>query len=487
MLAVVTLQSLAASKLRSNSWIDDVDMVIVCCVKLRAVLTSALVSFCLLFCPLQANADTSGAKDPIGTTSEEMQNAEPQTQMPNWFRDVVHLIRVGKYQAARDLTIARFPDPVQRDIWLRYVDGLVLKRQGNFAEAAEVFRGILADFPKSQAIRAELAHTLFLARDDAAARSHYDLLLTASEDEQTAALYRHRLTNIKRRRSFRMSGYLSLAQSSNINNGTKSETITIFGIPFQIDEASRQKSGLGLAAGLRGSYRLNLGQTYSTQFGAGVDMIKYKASTFDSLVASVTAIPQKDFSWGHIGLGVIGSMQFERDDSFVARVGPRAEVFARLSKSTQIKLASDYVDVTYDNFPWLNGGHLTTAVTLTQGLSITQTAFLFGGFHKVTTNTPHNDYHRPIVGLGLYKEWPYGILTYVDGRFSEYRYSGLFPGTSAPRKDKEMRFLLRILKRDFSYAGFAPRVEISYRERNSNVSLFSYDSLGFNINMTREF
>ena len=136
----------------------------------------------------------------------------------------------------------------------------------NYDLAVRSFRGILVKEPQNLRVRLELARSLFsrgvcvepprnlfkhmLGDDCWAAEQHFMRVLGAKVPPQVVLNVR-RFIQICRARK-RASGNLSvaLAPDTNVNTSTSAQTVDIFGLPFQLNDAARAKSGIGVVGSL---------------------------------------------------------------------------------------------------------------------------------------------------------------------------------------------------------------------------------------------
>jgi len=108
-----------------------------------------------------------------------------------------------------------------------FIEGLILKARGNLTGAAKNYRKALADDPSLTLVRAELAQTLFMLEEDDSAKHHLNLLMAEAPNEYEAQGIRSFIDTIDARRPFTFNAYVSVAPSTNINNGSSNKTIYI--------------------------------------------------------------------------------------------------------------------------------------------------------------------------------------------------------------------------------------------------------------------
>ena len=167
----------------------------------------------------------------------------------------------------------------------------MLKSQGNLTGAAEKFRAALAQDPSLTLVRSELAQTLVELQEDDSAKHHLQLLAADAPNEQTASGIRSFIDQVDARKPYKFSGFVSLAPSTNLNSGSKRDTIYAPGVgqTFDINSSSKATSGFGVAGGVNGGYTKRLGNDFSFVAGAGANVRLYDDKDFNSYSLSQTA------------------------------------------------------------------------------------------------------------------------------------------------------------------------------------------------------
>ena len=149
---------------------------------------------------------------------------------------------------------------------------------------------ILATHPDLARVRLELAHTLFLIKEDDSARHHFELLLGAAGSspglEQTARAY---INAIDGRKRWSFSTFLSIAPSTNLNQGSSNPTVMLNGLPFTLSEDDVKKTGVGLVGGAQAGYRQPLNDRLDLIASVGAQGKLYREGDFnDALLTAST-------------------------------------------------------------------------------------------------------------------------------------------------------------------------------------------------------
>ncbi len=141
-------------------------------------------------------------------------------------------------------------------------------------EAIAALRAILIDHPQLTRVRLELARAFFLKGDDDLSKTHFDRVIAGDPPAPMLANIRRFLHVIRARR--RWSGYFSfnIEQNDNLNSGTETEVVYLFGLPFTLNEGSRPRSGNSIAFAAGREYQQPLGEHLRWRFG--VDATHHK-------------------------------------------------------------------------------------------------------------------------------------------------------------------------------------------------------------------
>ena len=105
----------------------------------------------------------------------------------------------------------------------------------------------------------------------------------------------------------------------------------------------------------------------------------------------------------------------------------------------------------------------------------------------VNAGLAHLDNLTWSLGAGFYTDLTWGISLYTEARFTQRSYDGDFPGMSSARADRQYDLTATLTKRDWNWAGFAPKFEYGFTHATSNVVFYDYDAHSFNMTLTKQF
>ena len=200
--------------------------------------------FCALSCLMLVSTAVLG-KASVTPSPQQISEYEASTESTR-VKLLINLAKSGQHDLAETL-LKRYPltGPFGKNRQL-FIKGLILKARGNLTGAAKNYRAALADDPSLTLVRAELAQTLFQLEEDDSAKHHLNLLMAEAPNDYEAQGIRSFIDTIDARRPFTFNAYVSVAPSTNVNNGSSNDTIysPLWGVDMNIDDRiSRAKRG----------------------------------------------------------------------------------------------------------------------------------------------------------------------------------------------------------------------------------------------------
>lgn len=129
----------------------------------------------------------------------------------------------------------------------RFQLALLAERAGDLPGAERWLRALLDEQPGAAVARLELGRILAQQKKSGAAIRELQRAHAGGLPPDVAKAV-ERITSLLRSEApFGGSFELALVPDSNINRATHSDTLTIFGLPFEIDDGAKARSGVGLA------------------------------------------------------------------------------------------------------------------------------------------------------------------------------------------------------------------------------------------------
>lgn len=390
-------------------------------------------------------------------------------------------------QAQRFLSGSRFN---QDDLGYAaaYLQSIIFHRQGRLAEAEKLLRQIVSERPAYSRVRLELASVLASSGNREGAAYHLRMLADSAEDPGSRRRLESFIEQVNPDKPFSLSGFVSIAPSSNINNGSANDTIYVAGLPFTIPAGSQAKSGLGVKGGLVGAFTHRLSENL-VAYAAGSGVVsEYSKKQFDTITGDLRFGLRRQTLDYLIGAEMIVDRRFialtATDYGFGGRLFMRKPLAPKLLFSGE----TQFIVRNYDLDPSLRTKTFSAEARLDYSYAAGRSVHAqIGAVDERMRLYPHSSYVGGYFEVGTIQSLPMGILTSVALRLGANDYRGDFPGMSEARRDEYFELRSTFLKANLNWQGFTPRLGLSYYKQKSNVALYDYDKVSADVTFTKEF
>lgn len=405
----------------------------------------------------------------------------------NRFRVMLRLVKSGNHDIAGQLLRkyplqGKFAQP--RTLFL---EGMIAKGRNDYRLASKKFRSALAIDPNLSLVRAELAHTLYLLEEDDGARHHLNLLKSSAPNAVVARQFDNFIDAIDARRPWTFDAYISMAPSTNFNNGTSEEIIIVNGLPFRITGNSREKSGVGIRGGANAGYTLRAGKDLDFIVAAGVNFVEYEGKDFDDIIVSQSIFMRRQYGRGAIYVGGRANQRWSGRYEKSWSIGPEIRIVHQIAPKTAIRTKLRHNFINYDVAEYREGWLFNMDNRLSYSLRDGTIGYLIGGLIRGNTQRDYLDYWGLYGGIGVYHEAPYGITLYSETKVGRQLHDEEYLGLGFTRKDTRVEVNMSLTKRDFDWYGFAPQLLYTYIRNFSNSPFDKFETHGANVTLTKSF
>ncbi len=373
--------------------------------------------------------------------------------------------------------------------------------KGNYDLAIRSFRGMLVKDPNRMRVRLELARALFsrgnctappknlvkhLLGDDCWASEQHFLRVVGQDVPPQVVMNIRRFIQICRARK-RATGSLSLslAPDTNVNTATSAQTVSIFGLPFQLDEAARQTSGIGVV-GVAGAeiqrplpwLRLFPNSATRLRVGGSIYRRDYSGGDFDDSNYGIYAGPR------FISRGGQFSVLFQADSRAV-NGRPYSRQYGLRVEGVRVLMPRIYVGGSAE-------ASRQTAMTMEgplgkPGLSWNGQSFLsyqlfpslslrfMGGVGRENTDRVTTRHRSRWGGLMATYDLPLGFsVTAAQQYFTTFFQEPNRLFSPDPPSTQMWFSRLAVFNRLIQIKGFSPSVSVIREDRDSNLTLYEY-------------
>lgn len=367
--------------------------------------------------------------------------------------------------------------------------------------AVHAFRGMLVKDPAQLRVRLELGRALFqrgnclappknlvkhLLGDDCLAAEQHFLRVMGADIPPQVALNIRRFIQICRARK-RASGSLSLAAApdTNMNTSTSAQTVDIFGLPFQLDDQARAKSGIGLVAALSSEIQRPIpkpkwvpGAVARLRIGGSAYRREYSGGEFDDYNYGVYAGPRILARSGQLSLLLQADRRNVNGRPYSWQYGLRAEgarlVTGKMWAGGSFELArqtalSTEGPIGKAGFSW------NTQAFATYSLMPSLSLRFMGGLGRENTDRLSTRHSQRWVGVMGSYDLPFGFTLTAAQQFfiTNFDFRTAFFGPEPPRT--QMWFSrLAFHNRRLRIGGFSPSISFIREQRDANITVYEY-------------
>lgn len=397
------------------------------------------------------------------------------------------LLRDGNYGAALALLESR-PDLTARPDGLR-LRAELLAGLGRVDDALVLLEQRLSEDPSDAVARFQLAEIQLTAGRFREARSAYRLAMSGDLDTIRYQIAVQRLAGIRRREGWAVSVSLSVAPDSNINAATSVDSVEMFGIPFELSDDARRRSGVSAAGSATASWRYSVSPVTSLAVEAGMAVTDAPGGAFDQAQVSLAAgpdlvAPAADLQ---LGLRLAGQTRWFGGEVLDDRVGLRTFGEWTASPNTVWRAAFQYDRVASARADALDGQAYGGHVERTRYLSPTTLWKASVGWTKDDLRAASQASETLYLSAGRLIQLPAVIVAYVEPYAVYRQFAGPTAAFGVVRKDRELGLSVRLSKRDWLFRGASPFVQMTLSRADSNVVLASFDRQRVEFGFTRDF
>ena len=358
---------------------------------------------------------------------------------------------------------------------LDFLWGSIALQRGDWQAAIARFRAMLARDPNLPRVRLDLAFAYFQAGRDRRAAYHFRLALG---DRDVPAVARAKalvfLDRIRRRKAWSVSGSLSLAPDTNINQATSARQVPLFGQPAELSEDARRTSGIGLNVGVRGGYEWRLSERLKFGTALSLHTRTYEADEYNQQFLNLQAGPRLLFRKFDLRPEVAARARWIDSDTYSRALGLQLSGNWLLTPTLRLSAAIGGERIAYETF--LGDGDMYFAqLGVARALGRATVLRADAAFREETLESDAYSWREYVVAVSVTRELPLGFVAAAGSNYGRRKYGApLLVYGPHTRQDETLAGWLRLSNRYIEWFGFMPEITVRYERRDSNLALYDY-------------
>ena len=370
---------------------------------------------------------------------------------------------------------------------LDFLRGTIAMARGEWQAAIARFRAMLARDPTLLRVRLDLAFAYFQAEEDDAAAYHFNQALA----EELPEIVRERalafLEQIRRRKSWSITGSVAIAPDTNINAATSAQTVNLFGLPATLSGDARETSGLGIVASIGGGYEWRLEPDLRLSTSASLSTRTYAQSEYNEQVLSLRAGPRIFFEQFDLRPELTARGRMLGGDTYSRALGVELSSNWVLAPTWLLSGSLGAERISYTTY--LGEGNIYAAqLGLTHALDQATLLRVDWGYRLEDLDEDAESWREVIVGASVTRELPEGFVVTAGPSFRWRGYGApkLTLGPD-PRGDETVAGHVRVSNRQIDLFGFMPEITVRHEVRDSNLVLHDYERSVAELGLIRTF
>lgn len=396
------------------------------------------------------------------------------------------LMEAGQlYEADRLLSALAAMQP--QDEQTQFLLALISIEWKDYPEAIRRLRAISAHEPDNVRVRLELGRVYFLQGDYLNADRQFRFARAGQLPPAVNANIELYLRQIRLLKRFSYSFGVAIAPDSNLNAAPSMDTISLYGIPFELDEGARRKSGVGLALQGTVEQAFKVAPKVRVRLGGQLNRLQYGDSQFNDMTIATYVGPRISLKYWDIDLAATGQRRWYGERAYMDGYGARMSVARYVSGKVILysTLSLTKQDYARNNFQdgtayavGLGVAHTPTPSSLWQGSL---------GFVRQTARVAAFASRSTQFNVSHTRELRGGLAVSLSPSMSLINYDRPLLAFGRVRRDRQASISVSVVNRRIDFRGLTPRLSYTYTANLSNIGLYRLRRQRIEIGLTRVF
>lgn len=399
---------------------------------------------------------------------------ERESQVPDIKAQATSHLDAGEPEQAYSLLSGHLSE-YREDAEYLFLIGMAAMETGRPGVAADHFEAALEQNPDLPRVRLELGRAYEAVNRNDKAKAEFDRVLEMQPPPQVRNNIEQYQSYVDEKKNWQARFAVGYLYDDNVNAGPQSNTVELFGIPFELDPGAQQKSDGAITTAVDVDHLFPLDNHWTLRSNLSFNSVTYfSESQFNTENISFSTGPSH--RWGKTTFAIPAILEYSRLGSeryaFAYGIGPQVQhaltdrVLLRASASAQL------------NEHWARPereGNLWSARGSVRYLLNAQ-SYVEAGYRFRHENTKvdflDNDLHA--VSVAYYTQLPWAMEFFVRPEIGWNEYEAAEAAFSSARD--ETRFTLDLnLSKEIGDTGFVASFGYTFTNNDSNIGLFEFD------------
>jgi len=400
--------------------------------------------------------------------------------------EATSILDAGNPEEAYRLLAAHLDDH-RDDAEYRFLIGMAAMETGRPGVAADHFEAALERNPDLPRVRLELARAYEAVNRNDKAKVEFARVLEMQPPPQVRNNIEQYQSYVNKKKNWQVRIAVGYLYDDNVNAGPQSNTVELFGIPFELDPGAQQKSDSAITTEVGVDHLLPLDNHWSWRTYLGFNSVTYfNESEFNTEDVSLSTGPSH--RWGRTTFALPVVLDYSRLGSeryaFAYGIGPRVQHALTdrvlLQASITAQLNEHWARPEREGNLWSARG--SVRYLLNPG------SYVEAGYRFRQENTEvdflDNDLHAVFVAYYTRLPWDMEFFVRPEIGWNEYEAAEAAFGTARD----ETRFTLDVnLSKEIGDTGFVAAVGYTFTKNDSNIGLFEFDRNQITFQISKSF
>lgn len=422
-----------------------------------------------------------------GTPSSAAEDSETEQFKVSEVRAGALLLKARRLHDARELLERARPVDEDERIERLFLLGVIENRLGLPRQAARRFEAILSERPELTRVRLELARVYHsLGRDDKA-RFHFRASLADDLPSSVENAVEGFLRGIDARKRWSVSMSGAVLPESNPVKRTQSREVLIGGVPFRLNEDARASSGVGTLLSAGGSVSPVIKEDVRGVLAGSAAAKLYKQSDWNDVSFHGEVGVARLFDKGTAAAGLRVGQRWLGGERYSRETGPWLRGRVRFSAASRLELNLSALKRNHHDRPGQDGWRVSARPVWSHSFNPQTTMETSVDLELVNAREKHHGSGLAGLGITYSRAFRGGFSVSPSVSALVRSHSGRDPLFRKTRRDRQLRFALKLLHRALQYEGYAPFVGYSFEWNDSNIPVNRYRNHGAVVGFSKTF